>query len=135
MAPVKEERIGDVSNVLFSNGWITDEDGTVYIYYASSDTRMHVATSTIERLVDYCLHTPEDKLRSATSVENIYQLIEANKVKEKEETYKTVEEAAAILHRDRSSLWRWAKSGYLVPIKVGAKSFYRMSDIKKLMEG
>lgn len=81
MAPVKEERIGDVSNVLFSNGWITDEDGTVYIYYASSDTRMHVATSTIERLVDYCLHTPEDKLRSTTSVENIYQLIEANKVK------------------------------------------------------
>ena len=81
MAPVEEERIGDVSNVLFSNGWITDEDGTVYIYYASSDTRMHIATSTIERLVDYCLHTPEDKLRSATSVENIYQLIEANKVK------------------------------------------------------
>ena len=81
MAPVEEERIGDVSNVLFSNGWITDEDGTAYIYYASSDTRMHVATSTIERLVDYCLHTPEDKLRSATSVENIYQLIEANKVK------------------------------------------------------
>lgn len=81
MVPVEEERIGDVSNVLFSNGWITDEDGTVYIYYASSDTRMHVATSTIERLVDYCLHTPEDKLRSATSVENIYQLIEANKVK------------------------------------------------------
>lgn len=81
MAPVEEERIGDVSNVLFSNGWITDEDGTVYIYYASSDTRMHVATSTIERLVDYCLHTPEDKLRSATSVENIYQQIEANKVK------------------------------------------------------
>ena len=81
MAPVEEERIGDVSNVLFSNGWITDEDGTVYIYYASSDTRMHVATSTIERLVDYCLHTPEDKLRSATSVENIYQLIEDNKVK------------------------------------------------------
>lgn len=81
MAPVEEERIGDVSNVLFSNGWITDEDGTVYIYYVSSDTRMHVATSTIERLVDYCLHTPEDKLRSATSVENIYQLIEANKVK------------------------------------------------------
>ena len=81
MAPVEEERIGDVSNVLFSNGWITDEDGTFYIYYSSSDTRMHVATSTIERRVDYCLHTPEDKLRSATSVENIYQLIEANKVK------------------------------------------------------
>ena len=54
MAPVGEERTGDVSNVLFSNGWIADEDGTVYIYYASSDTRMHVATSTIERLIDYC---------------------------------------------------------------------------------
>ena len=75
MAPVEEERTGDVSNVLFSNGWIADEDGTVYIYYASSDTRMHVATSTIERLTDYCLHTPEDKLRSTTSVENIYDII------------------------------------------------------------
>ena len=52
LAPMGEERIGDVSNVLFSNGWIADEDGTVYIYYASSDTRMHVATSTIDRLVD-----------------------------------------------------------------------------------
>ena len=81
MAPVEEERIGDVSNVLFSDGRIKGEAGTVYIYYASSDSRMRVATSTIERLVDYCLHTPEDKLRSATSVENIYQLIEANKVK------------------------------------------------------
>lgn len=80
MAPVEEERTGDVSNVLFSNGWIADEDGTVYIYYASSDTRMHVATSTIEQLTDYCLHTPEDKLRSTTSVENIYDIIEANKL-------------------------------------------------------
>ena len=80
MAPVGEERIGDVSNVLFSNGWIADEDGTVFIYYASSDTRMHVATSTIERLIDYCLHTPEDKLRSATSVNSISNLIEANKL-------------------------------------------------------
>ncbi|MFT0295032.1 glycosidase [Bacteroides faecis] len=80
MAPVEEERTGDVSNVLFSNVWIADEDGTVYIYYASSDTRMHVATSTIERLTDYCLHTPEDKLRSTTSVENIYDIIEANKL-------------------------------------------------------
>ena len=80
MAPVGEERTGDVSNVLFSNGWIADEDGTVYIYYASSDTRMHVATSTIERLIDYCRHTPEDKLRSTTSVNSIYQLIEANKL-------------------------------------------------------
>ena len=56
LAPMREERIGDVSNVLFSNGWIADEDGTVYIYYASSDTRMHVATSTVDRLIDYCLH-------------------------------------------------------------------------------
>lgn len=80
MAPVGEERTGDVSNVLFSNGWIADEDGTVYIYYASSDTRMHVATSTIERLIDYCRHTPEDKLRSTTSVKSIYDIIEANKL-------------------------------------------------------
>ena len=80
MAPVGEERTGDVSNVLFSNGWIADEDGTVYIYYASSDTRMHVATSTIERLIDYCQHTPEDRLRSTTSVKSIYDIIEANKL-------------------------------------------------------
>lgn len=80
MAPVGEERTGDVSNVLFSNGWIADEDGTVYIYYASSDTRMHVATSTIEQLIDYCRHTPEDRLRSTTSVKNIYDIIEANKL-------------------------------------------------------
>lgn len=79
MAPVGEERTGDVSNVLFSNGWIADEDGTVYIYYASSDTRMHVATSTIERLIDYCRHTPEDRLRSTTSVKSIYDIIEANR--------------------------------------------------------
>ena len=80
MAPVGEERTGDVSNVLFSNGWIADEDGTVYIYYASSDTRMHVATSTIERLIDYCRHTPEDRLRPTTSVKSIYDIIEANKL-------------------------------------------------------
>ena len=80
MAPVGEERTGDVSNVLFSNGWIADEDGTVYIYYASSDTRMHVETSTIERLIDYCRHTPEDRLRSTTSVKSIYDIIEANKL-------------------------------------------------------
>ena len=80
MAPVGEERTGDVSNVLFSNGWIADEDGTVYIYYASSDTRMHVATSTIERLIDYCRHTPEDRLRSTTSVKSIYDFIEAKKL-------------------------------------------------------
>lgn len=79
MAPEGEERIGDVSNVLFANGWIRNEKDEVFIYYASSDTRMHVATSTIDRLVDYCLNTPEDGLRSAKSVETINQLIERNK--------------------------------------------------------
>lgn len=78
MAPEGEERIGDVSNVLFSNGWIADEDGKVFIYYASSDTRMHVATSTIDKLVDYCLHTPQDGLCSSASVEALKQLIEHN---------------------------------------------------------
>lgn len=78
MAPEGEERIGDVSNVLFSNGWIADEDGKVFIYYASSDTRMHVATSTIDKLLDYCLHTPPDGLRSSSSVEVLKQLIEHN---------------------------------------------------------
>lgn len=78
MAPQGEERIGDVSNVLFSNGWIADEDGKVFIYYASSDTRMHVATSTIDRLVDYCMHTPQDGLRSASTVQKIVELIEKN---------------------------------------------------------
>ena len=80
LAPMGEERIGDVSNVLFSNGWIADEDGTVYIYYASSDTRMHVATSSIDRLTDYCLHTPADGFRSATSVKSICKLVETNKL-------------------------------------------------------
>ncbi len=78
MAPEGEERIGDVSNVLFSNGWICDDDGTVFIYYASSDTRMHVATSTVERLLDYCINTPPDGLRSASSVEQILKLIDKN---------------------------------------------------------
>jgi 4-O-beta-D-mannosyl-D-glucose phosphorylase len=78
MAPEGEERVGDVSNVLFSNGWIADEDGTLYIYYASSDTRMHVATTTVERLVDYCLHTPEDGLTSGASVQILKRQIEKN---------------------------------------------------------
>ena len=78
LAPDGEERIGDVSNVVFTNGWIEDEDGTVFIYYASSDTRMHVATSTVDRLVDYCLNTPADGYTSATSVENLNKLISRN---------------------------------------------------------
>jgi 4-O-beta-D-mannosyl-D-glucose phosphorylase len=79
MGPLKEERVGDVSNVLFTNGWIADENGKVYMYYASSDTRMHVATSSIDQLVDYCLNTPEDGLRSAASVQAINALIDSNK--------------------------------------------------------
>jgi len=79
MAPEGEERIGDVSNVLFSNGWIVDEDGTVFIYYASSDTRLHVATSTVEKLLDYCFNSPADELTSSKSVEQIKNLIQSNK--------------------------------------------------------
>jgi 4-O-beta-D-mannosyl-D-glucose phosphorylase len=80
LAPEGEERIGDVSNVLFSNGWIQDEDGQVFIYYASSDTRLHVATTTVEQLLDYVTNTPEDGLRSAASVQTIYDIINNNKV-------------------------------------------------------
>ena len=78
MAPMDEERVGDVSNVLFCNGWIADEDGTVFIYYASSDTRMHVATSTVDQLLDYCINTPRDGLRSYASVETRNALIRKN---------------------------------------------------------
>ena len=78
MAPVGEEYIGDVMNVLFTNGWIADEDGKVFIYYASSDTRMHVATSTVDRLVDYCMNTPADGLTTGKSVETINRLIDKN---------------------------------------------------------
>ena len=79
MAPQGEERIGDVSNVLFSNGWIADEDGKVFIYYASSDTRMHVATSSIENLIDYTVNSPEDNFTTSASVNKIINLIEKNK--------------------------------------------------------
>lgn len=78
MAPEGLERIGDVSNVLFSNGWI-NEGNDVYIYYASSDTRMHVATSTIDKLIDYVVNTPEDGFRSTESVRTISRLISKNK--------------------------------------------------------
>lgn len=78
MAPVGEEYVGDVMNVLFANGWIADEDGKVFIYYASSDTRMHVATSTVDQLVDYCLNTPADGLTTAESVKTINRLIDSN---------------------------------------------------------
>ncbi|MCM2678703.1 glycoside hydrolase family 130 protein [Echinimonas agarilytica] len=78
IAPEGAERVGDVSNVVFSNGWTVTEDGKVNIYYASSDTRMHVATSTVEQLVDYCMNTPKDGLRSAASVIERNKLIDAN---------------------------------------------------------
>jgi len=78
MAPEGDERVGDVSNVLFSNGWIADEDGTVFIYYASSDTRLHVATSTIDKLLDYVINTPEDGYRSAETVNTLIELIDKN---------------------------------------------------------
>lgn len=78
MAPEGDERIGDVSNVLFSNGWILDEDGTVYIYYASSDTRLHVATSTLEKLTDYVMHTQPDGHTSAETAKKLTELIDKN---------------------------------------------------------
>jgi 4-O-beta-D-mannosyl-D-glucose phosphorylase len=79
IAPIGEERVGDVSNVVFSNGWIADDDGKVFIYYASSDTRMHVATTTIDHLLDYTVNTPADGLDSAGSVNNLQQIIDKNK--------------------------------------------------------
>jgi 4-O-beta-D-mannosyl-D-glucose phosphorylase len=79
MGPVGEERVGDVSNVVFSNGWIVDDDGAVFIYYASSDTRLHVATSSIDQLVDYTLNTPTDGLKSSESVLERIKLIKKNK--------------------------------------------------------
>ena len=78
MAPEGGEYVGDVMNVLFSNGWICDPDGKIFIYYASSDTRMHVATSSVDRLVDYCLHTAPDGLRTGLSVEALNKIIDAN---------------------------------------------------------
>lgn len=78
LAPLEQERVGDVSNVLFCNGWIADEDGTVYLYYASSDTRMHVATSTIDRLTDYCMNSGTDGLTSQTSARRLASLIDSN---------------------------------------------------------
>lgn len=78
IAPEGEERVGDVSNVVFCNGVIATDDGNVYIYYASSDTRVHVATTTVDQLLDYVLHTPEDALRSYACVEQRIQLIDRN---------------------------------------------------------
>jgi len=78
IAPEGAERTGDVSNVVFSNGWIADSDGTVFIYYASSDTRMHVATTTIEQLLDYVMNTAADGLTSFETVKTLTALIDKN---------------------------------------------------------
>jgi 4-O-beta-D-mannosyl-D-glucose phosphorylase len=82
LAPEGSECVGDVSNVVFCNGWVANEDGSVYIYYASSDTRMHVATSSVDKLTDYVINTPQDLLCSVKSVETIYSIINRNKQKE-----------------------------------------------------
>ena len=79
LAPEGEERVGDVSNVLFSNGWIAEADGRVFIYYASSDTRLHVATTTIDQLLDYVQHTPADGFSSRTTAQAIVNLVDRNK--------------------------------------------------------
>lgn len=77
LAPVDGERIGDVSNVVFTNGAI-ERKGDIYIYYASSDTRLHVAKTTVKKMVDYCKNTPKDGYTTHTSVENICRLIDMN---------------------------------------------------------
>ena len=78
LGPLGWERVGDVSNVVFTNGAIADDDGQIYIYYAASDTRMHVAQTDVERLCDYVFNTPEDALRSADSVRQRTELIRRN---------------------------------------------------------
>jgi 4-O-beta-D-mannosyl-D-glucose phosphorylase len=78
MAPEGDERIGDVSNVVFSNGWVKRENGEILIYYGSSDTRTHVAVSTVEKLLDYVLNSPPDGLRSAMCVRQRNDLIKKN---------------------------------------------------------
>jgi len=78
MAPQADERVGDVSNVLFSSGWVARDNGDVFIYYGSSDTRTHVATSTVEKLMDYVTNTPEDPLHSNQCVQQRYALIKKN---------------------------------------------------------
>ena len=78
LAPLGNERVGDVSNVVFTNGAVVRENGDVFIYYASSDTRLHVATTTLEKLVDYVFQTPQDPLRSVECVAQRCELIHRN---------------------------------------------------------
>jgi 4-O-beta-D-mannosyl-D-glucose phosphorylase len=84
LAPEGDERTGDVSNVAFCNGWIADADGKVFIYYGTSDTRLHVATTTISKLLDYAVNTAPDGFSSAAAVETLNQIINANKANEKQ---------------------------------------------------
>ena len=85
IGPRGEERVGDVSNVVFTNGAIANEKGEVFIYYASSDTRMHVATTTIDKLVDYVFNTPSDPGRSVECVAQRCELIRKNEAFLKQE--------------------------------------------------
>jgi 4-O-beta-D-mannosyl-D-glucose phosphorylase len=78
MAPENDERVGDVSNVVFANGWVARQNGDVFIYYGSSDTRTHVATTTVEKLMDYCENTPPDAMRSKLCVDQRCELIRKN---------------------------------------------------------
>lgn len=78
IAPKGDEQVGDVSNVVFSNGAVARKDGTIFIYFASSDTRLHVATTTIEKMIDYVKNTPPDGLRTGMSVQNIIDLVKRN---------------------------------------------------------
>lgn len=78
MAPEGEERVGDVSNVLFSNGWVTDEEGNIFVYYASSDTRMHVAVTTVDKTLDYAINTPADGFTSDSTVQRICEQVSKN---------------------------------------------------------
>jgi 4-O-beta-D-mannosyl-D-glucose phosphorylase len=78
IAPENDERVGDVSNVAFANGWIARANGDVFIYYASSDTRTHVATTTVDKLLDYVENTPPDGMRSRVCVEQRCKLIKEN---------------------------------------------------------
>jgi 4-O-beta-D-mannosyl-D-glucose phosphorylase len=75
MAPENDERVGDVSNVVFANGWVARKNGDVFIYYGASDTRTHVATTTVEKLLDYVTNTPPDAMRSKLCVEQRCELI------------------------------------------------------------
>ena len=80
LGPQGDERVGDVSNVAFSNGWIARKNGDVFLYYGASDTRLNVATSTVEKLLDFTMNTPEDPLRSFACVEQRNALIKKNLV-------------------------------------------------------